>query len=215
MLAQWAFVIISPFMAPPTPLAPVESPVVPLTVDARWFRARCLSTRCGDEEWRSDTQPDARVSATRRKPRLPGVQPALPLRAPARRRDSYRPYSNDWRIGTRYGYQLVRDGDTRLGVEFGAGYRLAPLHDDGVSAPGPVFRGGINLGTRVGERTQFMQRVQFETGNGDYFVKQRLGLDVELAPEWMLETDYVTRYDSRGTSGTDTAEAWLGVRREF
>jgi hypothetical protein len=31
----------------------------------------------------------------------------------------------------------------------------------------------------------------------------------------MLESDYVNHYDSRGESGSDTAEAWFGVRRQL
>jgi putative salt-induced outer membrane protein YdiY len=144
-----------------------------------------------------------------------GNRSALPLSAPARTRETRGAYSNDWRVGTRYGFQMVRERDLQLGVEFGAGYRIAPLHDDGVGAPGPVFRGGINLGRRFGERAQWTQRLQFEAGNGERFARQAIGVDVELAAEWMLESDYVIRYDSRGASGSETAEAWFGVRRRF
>jgi hypothetical protein len=54
-----------------------------------------------------------------------------------------------------------------------------------------------------------------DTGNGERFVKQMLGVDVDLPSDWELETDYVIRYDSQGASGSDTAEAWLGLRRRF
>ncbi|HEV8693401.1 MAG TPA: DUF481 domain-containing protein [Lysobacter sp.] len=212
MLAEWFVVVVSPFMTLPMPVQG-PSPVVAITIDPAWFRPRCLSTRCGDEEWRRELAP--MPIQHQRRPRLPGIQAALPLRAPAKPRDSHAAYSNDWRIGTRYGFQLLRDRDMQFGVEVGAGYRIAQLYDDGVSRPGPVFRGGINLGRRFGERAQWNQRVQFEAGNGERFVKQMLGLDVELASDWMLETDYVIRYDSQGASGSDTAEAWFGVRRRF
>jgi putative salt-induced outer membrane protein YdiY len=189
-----------------------------LAIDPLWFQPRhCLSTRCGDEEWRRevDGQSGARVTSAPRRPRLPGVRSALPLTAPARSRESHATYSNDWRIGTRYGYQVVRERDVQFGVELGAGYRIAPLNDDGVAVPGPVFRGGINFGRRFGERAQWTQRLQFEAGNGERFALQTIGVDVELAPAWMLESDYLIRYDSRGASGSDTAEAWFGVRRLF
>ena len=213
MLAAGFLAIVSPFLTTPLPVQQAV-PVAAIEIDPIWYRRTdCLRVRCGDEEWRRQLEP--LPLATRQKPRLPGVRTARPLSAPARARDSRAAYSNDWRIGTRYGLQLVRERDTQVGVEFGAGYRFAPLYDDGVSAPGPVFRGGIQLGQRLGEWAQWKQRVQFETGNGQRFVKQMLGLDVELPSDWELETDYVIRYDSRGASGTDTAEAWLGVRRQF
>ena len=212
MLAQWFLAIVSPFLTTPMPVQEAV-PVEAISIDPIWFRPDCLQVECGDEEWKRQLEP-LPVSSKRR-PRLPGLRAARPLSAPARSRESRAAYSNDWRIGTRYGLQLVRDSDTQLGVEFGAGYRFAPLYDDGVSLPGPVFRGGISIGQRLGERAHWNQRVQFETGNGERFVKQMLGVDVELPSEWELETDYVIRYDSQGASGSDTAEAWLGLRRRF
>jgi hypothetical protein len=212
MLAEWFLAIVSPFLTTPMPVQEA-APVEPIRIDAIWFRPDCLQVECGDEEWQRQLKP--LPMSSKRRPRLPGLRAARPLSAPARPRESRAAYVNDWRVGTRYGMQLVRDGDTRLGVEFGAGYRFAPLHDDGISLPGPVFRGGISIGQRLGERAQWSQRVQFETGNGERFVKQMLGIDVELPDDWELETDYVIRYDSQGASGTDTAEAWLGLRRRF
>ncbi|HEU0307257.1 MAG TPA: DUF481 domain-containing protein [Lysobacter sp.] len=217
MLAEWLLVIANPFLTLPVP-AGGPAAVPALTVDPVWFQPRhCLSTRCGDEEWRREIEGGAtgRVASSQPRPRLPGNHTTLPLRAPARTRESRGAYSNDWRIGTRYGYQMVNERDMQLGIELGAGYRIAPLHDDGVATPGPVFRGGINLGRRFGERAQWTQRLQFETGNGEHFARQTIGVDVELAPDWMFESDYVIRYDSRGASGSETAEAWFGVRRRF
>lgn len=217
MLADWFLAIACPFLTLPVP-ASGPAAVPALTIDPVWLQPRhCLSTRCGDEEWRREIEGSAapRVASSKRNLRLPGNRAALPLRAPARTRESRGAYSNNWRIGTRYGYQMVRERDLQIGVEVGAGYRIAPLHDDGVAVPGPVFRGGINLGRRFGERAQWTQRLQFETGNGHHFARQTIGVDVELAPDWMLESDYVIRYDSRGASGSETAEAWFGVRRRF
>lgn len=220
MPVHWFAAVLVPFLTLPaqeTATAYVlETSLLPAEVfqpDPIWYRPGCLQLHCGDEEWRRELR--LLPVASRPSPRLPGVRSARPLSAPARPRDSRSSYSSDARIGTRYGMQLVRDGDARLGIEVGAGYRLTPAYDDGVSVPGPIFRGGINLGYRFGERAQWSQRVQFEAGGGQHFVKQMFGLDVSLADDWQLETDYVIRYDSLGASGSDTAEAWLGVRRLF
>lgn len=215
MPAEWALAILATFTAPPMPLLQADPVLVEIARDASWLRPRCLAVRCGDEEWRGDRQGGIAWREKAARQPLPGARRHLPLSAPAVRRDSYAAYSNDWRIGARQGYQLVRDPDMRLGVEFGAGYRMAPLHDDGVRMPGPVFRGGIDLGRQFGERVQWTQRVRFETGNGERFVHQSLGLDVSLDDDWRLETDYVIRYDSQGASGSETAEAWFGIRREL
>ena len=173
-------------------------------------RTRCLSLRCRGHEWRQPA-PLPLAGEARRPPALPGARSTIGLRAPATPRESTVLYSNDWRIGTRHGMQLVRDGDTRLGVQFGAGYRLAPLHDDGTRLPGPVLRSELSFARDLGDRAQWRQRVLVEGGRGDVFVRQAFALDVELWPSWMLETDYVMRRDAGGGSG----EGSIRVLRRF
>lgn len=215
MLAKWFVILLTPFTTVPMPVLQADPVMAGIARDPPWLRPRCLSIRCGDAEWREEIDTAIAWNRHRTRKPLPGSRTRLPLRAPTARRDWHGAYSNDWRIGTRHGYQVVREADMRLGIELGAGYRLAPMYDDGVSIQGPVFRGGIDLGRSFGERAQWSQRVQFEAGNGERFVRQAFGLDVDLDDEWRLETDYVIRYDSQGASGSETAEAWLGVRREF
>ena len=130
------------------------------------------------------------------------------------RRDAAAHHADHFRVGTTYGYDALRDGDTRLGLNFGAGYRLAPLHDDGVRRAGPVFRGELRVGQRLGERAKWTQRIQVEAGRDDTFVKQSIGLDVALWPEWTLETDAVIRHRP-DADALRTAEGWLGIRRRF
>jgi len=221
MIAALGLAILAgPFVTLPSPQFGGDPTLIALASDPARLRLHCFSTRCGDEEWRQAVTPATPTSESPRtkkprRPRLPGAQVALPLRAPATPRDARANYSNDWRIGTRYSVQAMRNGDTQLGVQVGAGYRLAPLYDDGIHTPGPVLRGEFDLGQRIGERAWWTQRIQWETGRGESFVKQSLGLDISLWPEWMLETDVVIRHDSRGDSGSETAESWMGIRRRF
>ena len=61
-----------------------------------------------------------------------------------------------------------------------------------------------------------MERLEFETGRrGDTFVKQKVALDVNLWPDWTLETDFSIRHDSNGGGGSETAESSLELRRRF
>jgi len=172
-------------------------------------RTRCLSLRCRGHEWKQHVPLSFDGEAPR--PSLPGARSAIGLRAPATPRENTVLYSNDWRIGSRHGVQLLRDGDTRLGVQFGAGYRLAPLHDDGTRLPGPVVRSELSFVRDLGEHAQWRQRVLVEGGRGDVFVRQAFALDIELWPAWMLETDYVLRRDAGGGSG----EGSIRVLRRF
>ena len=173
-------------------------------------RSRCLSLRCRGHEWRPHA-PLVFEAEPRTPPALPGARSKIGLRAPATPRDSTVLYSNDWRIGSRHAVQLLRDGDTRLGVQFGAGYRLAPRHDDGTRLPGPVVRSELSFARDLGARAQWRQRVLVESGRGDVFVRQAFALDIELWPAWMLETHYVLRRDAGGGSG----EGSIRVLRRF
>lgn len=217
MLGAVGLALLSgPFVTIPTPVYGGEPSLVLLASDPANLRLPCYSTQCGDREWRlaGDAKAQRLVTANRAPVRLPGSHRRAPLSAPATRRDAAAHYADHFRVGTTYGYDALRDGDTQLGLNFGAGYRLAPLHDDGVRHAGPVFRGELRVGQRLGERAQWTQRIQVEAGREDTFVKQSIGLDVALWPEWTLETDAVIRHRP-DADAMRTAEGWLGIRRRF
>ncbi len=210
---------LSPFLA--SPIGAYGKPeLLAEVMDLRWRRTRCLSLRCNDEEWRQELAAplplaDDRARLDGRATR-PSYRPARRhLHARAHTRQSTDNYSNKWRVGTRHDMEVLRDGPNRLALEVGAAWRLAPRSDDGIGLPGPVFRGAIDFGRRFGDRTHVSQRLIWETGQGQTFVKQSLGVDVELWPDWTLESDYVIRHRTRGASGTETAEGWFGIRRAF
>ena len=217
MSALLGLTLLSPFLTLPTP-ALGQPVLVEQVVDQARRRGSCLSLHCNDAEWRLASARELHGRATDWRTtalNLPGQRRWARLSAPARSREHRNNYSNRWRIGTLYGVQLLRDGPVQLGVEFGAGYRLAPRYDDGIGQAGPVFRGSIDFGREFGERARWSQHVTFETGNGQAFVKQSLALDIDLWPAWTLETDYVIRHRNVGASGSETAESWLGIRRRF
>ncbi|MBF6025196.1 DUF481 domain-containing protein [Lysobacter niastensis] len=210
-----------PFVTLPSPAYGGDPTLIAIAGDPAQMRLPCYSIRCGDEEWRLalGTPENARLAVPEsRKPgvQLPGSQRYIGLSAPAVSRESRSNYSNDWRIGTRYDVQALRDGPTQLGLQLGAGYRLAPLYDDGVAEAGPIFRGAVDFDRRFGERAQWNHRIEFETGRrGDTFVKQSAAFDVNLWQDWTLETDFTIRHDSRSGSGSETAESSIELRRRF
>jgi len=221
MLAALGLVLLSgPFVTLPPPAHVGEPSLVALGSDPAQLRLFCWSTRCGDAEWRQALAPSSELfvgTGTQgpRRPTLPGSQPWIGLYAPARARLSTDSYANDWRIGTRYRMQAMDTGPTRLDLQLGAGYRMASLHDDGITLPGPVLRGALEIAHDLGPRAHWNQRIQFETGQGMTFVKQSVGLDVELWPFWTLETDFLIRHDEVGLSGSESAESSLRLRRRF
>ncbi|MBX9400410.1 DUF481 domain-containing protein [Lysobacter sp. BMK333-48F3] len=214
----------APLVTLPTPAFGGDPTLIAIASDPARMRLYCLSTRCGDEEWRlALTPPPAKAPdidpldlPPLRNVQLPGSQRRVGgISAPATSRESRAMYSNDYRIGTRYGVQALRDGPTQIGLTFGAGYRLAPLYDDGINRPGAVFRGELNLGQKIGDRARWTQRVQVESGHGDTFVKQSVRLDVDVWRNWKLETDFAIRHDSNGGGGSESAESSIELIRRF
>ena len=207
-----------PFVTLPMPVFPGDPTLMAIAADPVQMRLYCFSTRCGDVEWKvamGGATPVEPSDARHRSLRLPGSQSFAPLSAPATPRDSKTMYSNDFRIGTRYNVQAMRDGPTQIGLALGAGYRLAPLYDDGINQAGPVLRGELNLGQQIGDRALLTQRVQFESGRGEAFVKQSMSLDVSLWPNWTLESDFAIRHDTQSGGGKETAESSIELRRRF
>lgn len=206
------------FLTLPSPALNGDPTLIALASDPAQMRLYCFSTRCGDAEWKFAMAAPLPVPSSGprgRELRLPGSQRYASLSAPATPRDSKALYSNDFRIGTRYHVQAMRDGPTQLGLTLGAGYRLSPLYDDGINLPGPVLRGELNFGQQIGERAQWTQRVQFESGRGEAFVKQSVSLDVNLWPNWTLESDFAIRHDTQSGGGKETAESSIELRRRF
>ncbi|ALN93431.1 MULTISPECIES: DUF481 domain-containing protein [Lysobacter] len=213
----------APLITLPTPAFGGDPILIAIASDPVQLRLHCFSTRCGDEEWKAAMAPTRRDPVIDpadlpplRKVALPGQQRVIGgVSAPATSRESRALYSNDYRVGTRYGVQALRDGPTQIGLSFGAGYRLAPLADDGINRPGAVFRGELNLGQRISDRARWTQRVQIESGRGDTFVKQSVRLDVDVWQNWKLETDFAIRHDNRGGGGSESAESSIELIRRF
>lgn len=219
VLLGMALAVIPFTTLPAASVVPGDPILVEMGSDPSQLRQFCYSTDCGDGEWHrgSSRSPMLGFRASRKaRPGLPGGQRWISLWAPARARDGTASYSNNWRIGTRYHMQALRDGPTRLGLQLGAGYRLAPLNDDGIGHPGAVVRGEVDFGHRINDRTNWSQQIQFEAGqDGSTFVKQTVGLEVSLWPEWTLQSDFQIRHRESGATGTESAESSLKLRRRF
>jgi hypothetical protein len=228
MLASWWLAVAGlPVFIQPLPEAPDRPAAVALASGQVSLRLPCYSLVCADAEW---MRPLA-VRASLQRGDAPGsydrIAPApLPqlasrrfigLRSPASRRAWFYNTGRNDRIATTYGFEAVRSEDTRLAVELGTGYRLQPYVDYGTASQGPIARGSVQFWQRFGERAQLQQRVLVETGRVNTFVRQTIGLDLQLKPQWTLHSDFEMRHNTAGNGGagaTDT-EAALSVRYTF
>ena len=82
---------------------------------------------------------------------------------------------------------------------------------------GPIASGRVALSRSLADRAQLTQQVQVETGRANTLLRQTLGVDLDVAPDWILRSNFELRHDSAGDGGrgaTDT-EGTLELRRSF
>ena len=139
----------------------------------------------------------------------------IALYEPAAARDRVIAYARNWRVDTTYRLDAVREQDTSLRVELGTGYRIEPYTDYGTAVPGLVARGGFSLQQRFGNRALWNQRVLFETGRENTYVRQSVGLDLRLADDWMLHSSLEMWHDTAANGGEGRTEKTGSVRLRY
>lgn len=227
MSAVWWLAIAGlPVFHQPLPESPGEPAAIALAAGRIPLRAPCYSLFCGDAEW---LEPSRYTRLQR--PATPGALPEIaPIKAsplasrryvhlhsPASRRDWVGASANHALVDTRYGFQAIRTPDTQLQLEMGTGYRLEPYADFGTAVPGPVARGRVQLSQHFGERARLTQQMQVETGRANTTVRQTLGVDLRLRPQWTLRSDVEMRHDSGvdGGQGRTDTESSLKLKYAF
>lgn len=226
MLASWWLAVVGlPVFHQPLPENPAQPAAFAVASGHAALRAPCYELACADAEWNGRVAP---VALTR--PVMPGLivpaeglaaptiaTPHTSLHSPASRRDWRSSHADATRVDTRYGFEPVRTPDTNVRVEMGTGYRIEPYADWGTAVAGPIARGNVELKRDLGDRAKLTQQVQVETGRANTMMRQTVGLDLQLRPQWLLETRYELRHDTfanNGEGATDT-EGAMRLRYEF
>lgn len=226
MFASWWLAVAGlPVFLQPLPDVPDRPAAVALASGQVSLRQPCYSLVCPDAEWlasaRRPIRPARAPGAYNRI--APTANPQLQsrriigLRSPATRRDWFYNTGRKDRLAATYGFDAIRSPDTRVAVELGTGYRMQPYVDYGTADQGLIARGSLQLSQRFGDRAYLQQRVQVETGRTSTFVRQTIGLDLHLVPQWTLRSDFELRHNSAGNGGngvTDT-EGSLSLRYAF
>ncbi|WP_242112745.1 DUF481 domain-containing protein [Luteimonas aquatica] len=224
--AWWLALAGLPVFQHPLPESPGEPALVAIAAGRASLRMPCYELVCPDAEWMAPT----RYTALRA-PKAPGALPRLrPMRtpllatrsitslsAPTSRRDWINSEISNTKIGTSYGFEALRRPGTDLRVQLGTGYRIVPYADYGTAMPGPIARGGFVLSQDLSDRARLDQQVMVETGRRNTYVRQTIGVDVTVAPQWTLRSDLEMRHDSAANNGkgaTDT-EGSVKLRYSF
>jgi hypothetical protein len=221
MLASlWLAVAGLPVFHQPFAAVPDAPAAIALASNEVTLRRPCLRLRCADSEWRPPAAATtyAYREAERKVVRTPLPGAAMPgvrsLPAPGRR-DWVKPYAGLDRIGGRYGLTVVDKPNTGLDVEFGTGYRWQPYVDNGSADVGPVARGRVELRQKLGEHALLLQETRIEAGRDNAFVRNSLGLEVQLQPQWSLSSDVEVRHDTAADGGKGRTDTTGNVRLEY
>ena len=225
MLASWWLAVVGlPVFMQPLPEAPDLPAAVAVASGRVSLRQPCFRLACADVEWMptaaTPARPDARAPGTvvairsQRLPRL-ATRRFIGLYSPASRRDWFYSTGGAALVDTRYGLEAVRSPQTQVEVELGTGYRLQPYANYGTAAQGPVATGHLRLSQRLGERAELSQQVRMERGRENAFIRQTVGLDLQLDPQWSLLGDFELRHDTAGNGGEGRTDREGSVRLRY
>lgn len=226
MLASWWLAVVGlPVFMQPLPEAPDQPAALAVASGRVSLRQPCLRLVCADAEW----QQASRASRTLAPPQVPGAfevirSQRLPrlatrrfigLHSPASRRDWFDSSGGAALVDARYGMEAVRNAQTRVQLELGTGYRLQPYANYGTAAEGPVAMGQLRLSQRLGELGSLNQQVRVERGRENAYLRQTIGVDLDLAPQWSLLGDFELRHDTAGNGGQGHTDREGSVRLRY
>lgn len=222
--AWWLAIAGLPVFQQPFPEAPGEPAALAIAAGHVSLRMPCYALACADAEWMSPTR-----YTSLSQPRVPGTLPRLrrsapsplatrsytSLSAPVSQRGWVDTQGDSTRIGTTFGLEALSTPLTDLKVQVGTGYRLEPYADWGTARAGPVARGGVELSQSLGQRAQLQQQVTVETGRANTVVRQTLGVDYIVAPQWTLRSDLEMRHDTAADGGKGQTDTEGSVKLEY
>lgn len=222
MLAPlWLAVAGLPVFHQPFAAVPDTPAALALASNEVTLRRPCLRLLCADSEWRP---PEAATTYAYReegdsqvkRALLPGApMPGVRTLPAPGRRDWVKPYAGLDRVGGRYGLTVVDRPGTGIDVEVGTGYRWQPYVDNGGADIGPVARGRVELRQKLGKHAHLLQETRIEAGRENTYLRNSLGVEVQLQPQWSLSSDVEVRHDTAANGGSGATDTTGNVRLEY
>ena len=129
-------------------------------------------------------------------------------------------------IGLHVARRLLERGDEVVGIDNLNDYYdprlklarlecLKPYANYGSNAQGPVATGQLRLSQQLGDFGALNQRVQVERGRENAYIRQTVGIDLALAPEWSLLGDFELRHDTAGNGGEGRTDREGSLRLRY
>lgn len=200
--------------------APDRPAAIALAAGDVSLRRPCLALRCGEVEWGAPSAATTYAYRGDDQPVLRTVLPGAPmpgvrtLPAPGRR-DWVAPYAGLDRVSARYGTTVVDKPTTGVDIEFGTGYRFQPYADNGGADTGVVARGRVELRQKLGEHARLRQQTRVEAGRENTYLRNSLGVEVQLKPQLTLRSDVEVRHDTAANGGSGQTDTEGSVHLQY
>jgi putative salt-induced outer membrane protein len=110
-------------------------------------------------------------------------------------------------LSTGLGYKFIDTERTRFWAQAGPGYRFAELRETGESEDGMILRGDVGFEHQLTETTKIVDRFLVESGSGNTYLQNDLGLEVTITGSLGLRVGYQVRHNTDvlpGVEKTDT-----------
>ncbi len=111
-------------------------------------------------------------------------------------RDSYAPTEYQWTAALGYGFEAIKNDDTKLIFEIGPGYRKSKLQGEQIFDNGAVLRGFINFSHKLTETTTLFNELLIESGEDNTFARNTFGLQVQISEAFALKAGFEARHNT-------------------
>jgi putative salt-induced outer membrane protein len=110
-------------------------------------------------------------------------------------------------VSSGLGYKFINTERTKFWVQGGPGYRFAEQRDTGESEDGVIMRGDVGFEHQLTDTTKIVDRLLTESGSGNTYMQNDLGLEVTITGSLGLRVGYQVRHNTAvlpGVEKTDT-----------
>lgn len=121
--------------------------------------------------------------------------------------DDFASYEWQWTAAVGYGYEAIKNDKMHLTFEIGPGYRWSKEQGVRVFDNSAIVRGWSDFGWKLTDTTSLFNTLLIESGSDNTFVKDDVGLQVQMSKALALKAGWEIRNNSDvqpGTHKTDT-----------
>lgn len=120
--------------------------------------------------------------------------------------DAFTDFSYQATLAGGYGYRFIATDTTKFEGQVGPGVRRAELRTTGGLQEDIIARGALNYEHMLTATTLIYDRFLVESGSGNTFLQNALGIEVKIAERFALGLDYSVRHNTDVLPGTEETD---------